>query len=356
MACSWDKVKRIYSSSGTSGLPTFIGVTHHDYDDVWMHISSRSYYSSGFRPGDRVVLTVNIGPFVAGSEIDSFERIECTTIPLPPGNTERVITAFQHGANGLLGTPSYVQYLMTWCSEKGIDTRSLGLKKIALSGEPGAGIPAIRERIQAAFNAIVTETAGISDIAVSIWGECSYQCGMHFCAQEFVMTELIDPETGEKLEFKDGVTGELVYTAIDRECVPLLRFRSRDQVQAWVTKCDCGRTSPRIKIIGRTDDMLIIQGVNVFPSAIKAVITEFKPRTTGEIEIQLTQPGPVARSPLSIRTEYTSEAGNLNELKSEIETTLRNKLVFRAQIELVPEGVLPKYEYKAKLFRKLYEE
>jgi phenylacetate-CoA ligase len=169
------------------------------------------------------------------------------------------------------------------------------------------------------------------------------------------MAELIDPETGKPLEWKDGVTGELVYTAIDRECVPLVRFRSRDHVQAWVSKCDCGRTSPRIRIIGRTDDMLIIKGVNVFPSAIKAVIAEFKPRTTGAIEILLTQPGPAAGSPLPIRAEYTSKAVNLKELKSEIETTLRNKLVFRADIELVPEGILPKSEYKANLIRKLYE-
>jgi phenylacetate-CoA ligase len=102
--------------------------------------------------------------------------------------------------------------------------------------------------------------------------------------------------------------------------------------------------------------MLIVKGVNVFPSAIKEVIAEFKPRTTGAIEIQLTQPGPAVSSPLSIRAEYTSKAVNLEELKSEIEKTIRNKLVFRADIELVPEGVLPKTEYKAKLIKKLYEE
>ena len=356
MACRWDQIKRVYSSSGTSGMPTFIGVTHHDYDDVWMAISERSYYCSGFRSGDRVVVTVNLGPFVAGSEIDAFERIGCTTIPLPPGNTERVIMAFRHGANGLLGTPSYVQYLDAWCHEKGIDTRSLGLRKITVSGEPGAGIPAVREKIQTAFNATVTETAGLSDMAVSIWGECPCQCGMHFCAQEYVMAELIDPETGKPLEWKDGATGELVYTAIDRECVPLVRFRSRDHVQVWVSKCDCGRTSPRIRIIGRTDDMLIIKGVNVFPSAIKAVIAEFKPKTTGAIEILLKQPGPAASTPLPIRAEYTSKAVNLKELKSEIETKLRNKLVFRADVELVPEGILPKSEYKSSLIKKLYEE
>ncbi len=98
MACSWDKVRRIYSSSGTSGRPTYIGVTNHDYDDVWMQISPRAYYCTGFRPGDRVVFTINIGPFVAGSVIDSLERVGCTTVPLAPGNTDRVITSFKLGS------------------------------------------------------------------------------------------------------------------------------------------------------------------------------------------------------------------------------------------------------------------
>jgi phenylacetate-CoA ligase len=355
MTCRWEKVRRIYSSSGTSGRPTYIGLSHHDYDNVWMQIAPRSYYCSGFRPGHQVVLTVNIGPFIAGSELDSIERIGCTTVPLGSGNTERVISSFQLGANALLATPSYVQYIIKWCDDRGIDKHGLGLKKIAVSGEPGAGIPAVRNKMQAAFDAEVTETAGLSDISVSCWGECQYQCGMHFCAQEFVILELINPETGENLELKDGARGELVYTAIDRECVPLLRFRSRDHVELYASQCDCGRTSPRIRIIGRTDDMLIVQGVNVFPTAIKAVVTQFKPRTSGEIEVQLKEPGPSAKAPLPIKVEHTSQPGDLNKLKGQVEQALREKLVFRAEVELVPEGTLPRYEYKGKLVRKLYE-
>ncbi len=356
MACGWEKVTRIYSSSGTTGRPAFMGLTHHDLVDVWLEIASRSRYCGGYGPGDRVVLTVNIGPFAAGSELIAFEKIGCTTIPLPPGNTDRVITAIQLGANGLLATPSYVQYLITWCSRNGIDPKSLGLRKITVSGEPGGSIPAIRDKMQSAFNSFVTETAGLADVAMSIWGECVHQCGMHFCAQEFVFVELIDPTTGQNVELRDGVTGELVYTAIDRECTPVIRFRSRDHVEMWTSKCECGRTSPRIRIIGRTDDMLIIQGANVFPSAIKAVVGDFKPRTTGELEILLAEPGPAAKAPLPIRIEYSPQMGDLENLKSQLESALREKLVFRAQVQLVPEGTLPRYEYKGKLIRKLYEE
>jgi phenylacetate-CoA ligase len=356
MACGWDTVRRIYSSSGTTGRPAYIGLSKHDISNVWLEIASRAHYCNGFRSGDRVVLTINIGPFAAGSELNAFENIGSTTIPLPPGNTERVLTAIRLGANAILGTPSYIQYLITWCSQKGIDHGSLGVKKIAVSGEPGGGIPAIRDKIESAFNAVVTESAGLADMAMSIWGDCEHQAGMHFCAQEFIIAEIIDPDTGRNIDLKDGTRGELVYTAIDRECTPLLRFRSRDHIEVWTSKCGCGRTSPRIRIIGRTDDMLIIQGVNVFPSAIKAVVGDLKPRTTGEMEIQLIEPGPAAKAPLSIKVEYGSEAGNLEHLKTEIETALREKLVFRAQVQLVPEGALPRYEYKGKLIRKLYEE
>ena len=356
MACGWEKIKRIYSSSGTTGRPAFIGVTHHDYDDVWMPISTRARYCGGFKGGDRVVFTANIGPFAAGAELDAFEKIGCTTLPLPPGNTDRVITAMRLGANALLSTPSYVQYLITWCNRNGIEPASLGLKKISVSGEPGGGIPAVREKIQTAFNGFVTETAGLADMAMSVWGECEQQAGMHFCAQEFIIVEIIDPHTGECVEPKDGTRGELVYTAIDRECVPLIRFRSRDHVEIWTSKCECGRTSPRIRIIGRTDDMMIIQGVNVFPSAIKAVIGDFKPLTTGELEIQLAEPGPAAKAPLPIKVEFSAQAADLDQLKARIETALRDKLVFRSEVQLVPEGTLPRYEYKGKLIRKLYEE
>ena len=171
-----------------------------------------------------------------------------------------------------------------------------------------------------------------------------------------MIPQIIDPDTGKTLEWKDGATGELVYTAIDRECCPLLRFRSRDHVVVWSSPCICGRTSPRLRCTGRTDDMLIVLAVNVFPSAIKDVVNSFRPRTSGEIQIQLEAPPPKVEPPLKIKVEQGAEPGDLGQLKKELETVLRAKLVFRADVELVPEASLPRFEYKAKLIRKLYEE
>ena len=358
VACSLDQVQRIYSSSGTSGRPTYIGLTKHDLDDVWLNIISRTYYCIGMRPSDTLVFTLQVGPFVAGATLQGYERIGVTTIPLGPGQTERLISSYRNiGANILMGTPSYAEYFIGWCSQRGIDIRELGIEKVVVAGEPGGSIPAVREKIETAYDAICVEAMGIGDLSPSIWGECpEAKQGMHFCAQEFIFVELIDPESGEPIDWADGAKGELVYTALDRECVPLIRFRSRDHVEVWATPCVCGRTSPRVRVMGRTDDMLIVLGVNVFPSAIKAVASQFQPQTTGYVGIQLREPGPRIQPPLPVKIEYGSEASDLQRLKADLETALREKLVFRASVELVPEGTLPRSEYKGRLVRKLYEE
>jgi len=155
---------------------------------------------------------------------------------------------------------------------------------------------------------------------------------------------------------KDGAEGELVYTLIDRECCPVVRFRTRDRITVFTGPCECGRTSFRTRCIGRTDDMLIVLGVNVFPSAIKDVITFFRPRTTGDMIVLLDKPGPKVEPPLKVQVECASGEKDLDALKKELEKVLRDKLVFRADVELVPEGTLPRYEMKAKYIRKLYEE
>ena len=197
---------------------------------------------------------------------------------------------------------------------------------------------------------------GNADVAPIIFGECLARQGMHYSAQEFVISELVDPNTGEQVEITDGAEGELVYTHIDRECVPLVRFRSHDFITVWTDRCECGRTGFRIRCTGRTDDMLKIRGVTVFPSAIKDVIASFRPRTTGELEIQLETPPPVVEPPLKVRVEYSkSFTGDLEQLKREVEEGLRGRLVFSSQIDLVTEGTLPRFEMKATYVKKLYQ-
>jgi len=227
----------------------------------------------------------------------------------------------------------------------------LGFKKLVVGAEPGGGVPSIRKKLQETFGATVKEGLGNSDAAPIIFGECQYQQGMHFCAQEYIVCELIDPETGDSIDMVDGSQGELVYTLIEREACPVVRFRTRDRVIVWTDPCTCGRTSFRVRCVGRTDDMLLVRGVNVFPSAIKDVVASFSPRTTGDMLVLLDKPGPSADPPLKIQVEYGTSVSDLIDLKAEIEKEIRNRLVVSSNVELVPEGTLPRYEMKAKLVK-----
>jgi phenylacetate-CoA ligase len=358
VAAPMEKIIRIHSSSGTTGVPSFVGITKHD-QRVWTEITSRSLYTWGVRPDDVIIHAVGLTFFVGGLPVkDAIEMIGATFVPIGTGASDRVVSTTQLlRANVIHCTPSYAIYLGDYIRSKlKMDPSGLGIKKVICGAEPGGGIPSIRKKIQEDFGCLVTEGLGNSDAAPIIFGECPNQKGMHFCAQEYILCELIDPDTGEVLEMKEDATGELVYTLIDREACPLIRFRTRDRITVWTSPCECGRTSFRTRCIGRTDDMLIVLGVNVFPSAVKDVVTSLRPKTTGEIRILLNQPGPKVDPPMKIEVEYSKNISDLQSFKGEIENLLREKLVFKADIHPVPEGTLPRYEMKAKLVRKLYEE
>lgn len=355
-AVPMEQVVRVYSTSGTTGRPTFIGLTRHDIK-VWREITSRALWTGGFRPNSIIPLVV--APYlIAGSYADAIENIGATFIPIGVGATDRLIGAFQNiGANAFLATSSFPLHFAESLRRHNVEPESLGIKLILAGGEPGASIPSVRQKVEETFGCTFLEMMGNGDMAGEIWSECKYKRGMHFIGQGIVHPEIINPDSGEVLEIREGTQGELVYTSIDRECIPLIRFRTRDHVVVTQTSCECGRTGFGIRCIGRTDDMLIVQGVNVYPSAIRNIVSSLAPRTTGAIEVQLKEPPPDGWSPpIKIKVEHGKEPGDLATLKNEIEALLREKLIFRSDVELVPPDTLPKYEYKAKLVRKLYEE
>jgi phenylacetate-CoA ligase len=172
---------------------------------------------------------------------------------------------------------------------------------------------------------------------------------MHLGARGFVHPEVIDPETGEALPLEDGVSGELVLTHLLHRAAPLLRFRTRDHVRVWTSRCACGRTSPRVRCIGRTDDMLIVRGVNVFPQAIREVVHEFAPQVSGQILVRPRTPGVKQEPPLPVRVELGRETSGDTGLADAISARVREALLVRTQVELVPWGSLPRSEYKSKL-------
>ncbi len=335
---------RIYSTSGTTGTPSYIPLTATDLDN-WIAGSSSSYAASGIEPGQRIVSTYNAGPFAAGAALASFERIGLTHIPVGTGNTERLIRAIELlKPEAAVLTPSYAAYL----AER-YDLRDSSVQRVLVAGEPGGGEPAFRAALEDGWGARVTEAMGIGDIGVSLWGECEHQDGMHLGARGFVHAELIDPATGEAIAMDDGAEGELVLTHLRHRAAPLLRFRTRDHVRVRTSPCPCGRTGPRIRCIGRTDDMLIVRGVNVFPAAVREVVSAFAPEVSGHILVKPSAPGVKQEPPLPVAVELARDARPGVELADTIRESLRGALVVQTRVELVPWGTLQRSEYKSKL-------
>jgi phenylacetate-CoA ligase len=284
--------------------------------------------------------TYNAGPFVAGAALDAFDSLGVAHIPLGTGNTERLIQALRRlQPHTMVTTPSYALHI----SEK---AEIRGLKRILVAGEPGGGEPAFRKTLEERYGARVYEVMGIGDVAASLWGECPEQAGMHFSGDPAIHVELIDPESGTPVQMSDGARGELVYTHLRREAAPLLRFRSGDHVQVWTSRCGCGRTSLRVRCIGRTDDMLIVRGVNVFPSAIRELVGKFQPRVTGALLIRPRRRGVRQDPPLPVVVEgEVSDA----QLGGAIEAQIRSTLLVATEVKIVPPRSLPRSEYKSKL-------
>jgi phenylacetate-CoA ligase len=340
------EIARIYSTSGTTGAPSYVPLTAGDLDN-WITASARSYAASGITAGQRIVSTYNAGPFVAGAALASFERIGLTHIPIGTGNTERLVRAVELlEPEAVVLTPSYAAHLA-----ENFDLRTSSVERILVAGEPGGGEPAFRAQLEEGWGAKVTEAMGIGDIGVSLWGECEEQDGMHLGARGFVHAELIEPETGDAIEMDDGATGELVLTHLRHRAAPLLRFRTRDHVRVRTSPCPCGRTAPRIRCFGRTDDMLIVRGVNVFPSAIREVVSAFAPGVSGHVLIRPQSAGVKQEPPLPVSVELGRGSGADDGLADAIRERLREVLVVQTSVELVPWGTLRRSEYKSTLIR-----
>jgi phenylacetate-CoA ligase len=338
------EIVRIYSTSGTTGAPSYIPLTAADLDN-WVTASARSYAASGIAAGQRIVSTYNAGPFVAGAALAAFDRIGLSHIPVGTGNTERLIAAIEAlRPEAAVLTPSYAAYLA-----ENYDVRGSSVERVLVAGEPGGGEPAFRAQLEEGWGARVTEAMGIGDIGVSLWGECEEQDGMHLGARGFVHAELIDPETGVALELEDGASGELVLTHLQHRAAPLLRFRTRDHVEVWTSPCPCGRTGPRVRCIGRTDDMLIVRGVNVFPSAVREVVGAFAPEVSGHIVVRPHKPGVKQDPPLPVTVELGRGVVAEAALADAIRDRLRDVLVVQTRVELVEWGTLQRSEYKSKL-------
>lgn len=355
-AAALGDIVQALSSSGTTGQPMYYALTARDVE-VFTDAIATTWFTAGLRKDDVVAHLVGL-PMVAGGlpYADGFRRIGATLCWLGGFPTERILREMRRlRTTALLATTSFGLYLAEQWDAVGRDTGvPSALRKVLCGGEPGLNQPEIRERITRGLGIThLREVMGLGDVISAMWGECEAHDGMHFNAQRHVAIELIDPDSGAVLPWQAGATGEIVYTAFARDATPLVRYRSRDHALVTGTQCRCGRSSPRIRCIGRTDDMLIYKAMNVFPTAIRDLIAQ---RFAGSVEPMLriwkehkdqvrfddAIPVDVEAAPGLPGTEHAA-------LAQQIEALVRARLQVRIAVTVLAAGSLPRSAYKNSL-------
>lgn len=355
------EVVRVHASSGTTGRPTFFALTKEDLR-TWDVIMGRTFYMTGMRPGDRYAVLGNLSMFSGGvPAVTATAAIGALGVPIgAQAGTERTLELVKLlGANIMGATPSFAVHLSEVIKQvTGASARDLNLKYLMVGGEPGGQLPSLRQQITEDWGCPIRDLMGIGEFAAACWGESEDESGMHFCGLPEVYIELIDHDTGEVLAWEDGAEGEIVYSAVRREATPLIRFRSHDQVRVRMDEVPSGRTAPRVTPIGRTDDMLLVRGINVFPSAVRDIVGSFSPRTTGHLRIVLFKPGPLVEPPLPIDVEVSNSVAESDraQLVHEITENIRRSLTFNPDIRLVAEGSLERTSLKTQFIRKAFNE
>ncbi|MCZ7526694.1 MAG: AMP-binding protein [Acidimicrobiia bacterium] len=353
-------IVRVHASSGTTGVPTFFALTANDVR-TWDTIMGRCFYTVGMRATDTYALLGNLSMFVGGiPAVTASSSIGATALPIgATAGTDKTLELVQALNTTVMGaTPSFAGYLGELVEKfLGVKATELGIRLMTVGGEPGGQIPAVRDQIRSVWDCEIRDVMGMGEMAGACWAESDDESGMHFCGLAEVHLELIDHETGEPKPFEDGADGELVYTAVEREATPLLRFRSHDHVLVQMYETPSGRTAPRITTLGRTDDMLLVRGINVFPSAVRDVVASFVPETTGHIRIVLEKPGPLVQPPLPVEVEVASAvpAGEREDLSRRVAERIKSRLNFTPQVRLVEEGALPRTSLKTQYILKAYE-
>lgn len=343
-AAEWSDVVQVQASSGTTGSPAYVGLTRQDRDH-WAEMTARGLYASGIRPGDRVLHGFSMSKgFVGGIPIwQGIERIGAVDIPIgADGGVDRLLIAARDARpRCIVGTPNFLLYLAGAASDvAGVAASGLGVRRLVVGGEPGGGIPAIREGLQARWDAMCCEVMGGTDLGCVYWAEADDQRGMYFVAPDFILAELIEPATGEPVAWREGATGELVYSSLQRQASPVLRFRSGDHVTVTAMGGPGGRTTPAIRCFGRTDDMLIVRGVNLFPSAVQDVVSALQPLVGGVVRVLADFEGHTTQDNLKLLVERAPGVPPEADAATaaQVEARVRNALAVKADVTLVRHG------------------
>jgi phenylacetate-CoA ligase len=336
-----DTLVRLHVTSGTTGEPVAIGFTRADHA-ANCAIGGAAFRIAGVRPGHTIAHCLNYALYAGGiADHMALEDTGATVVPVGVGQSRRLLELIPAlGIDAIFGTLSFPAHLAARAREAGMDPRALGVRHVVTAGEPGAGLGAVRREIESAWGATVADTFGMSDVWSTMAGECGAGEGLHVTTEGHAILELVDPDSGAPVALEDGAAGELVWTHLRREASPLLRYRSGDLATVWTAPCRCGRTTPRIRIDGRTDDMLRVQAVNVHPGAIGAVLEG----VAGAGRHAVVADGDPIAAPLRVYVETSAGAPAPEAIAAELHTRLRARF---AVFTLAP-GTLPVAEHKTR--------
>ena len=342
------EIVRVHASSGTTGKPTVVGYTRNDLN-MWAEVVTRALCMSGVHKNDIVQVAYGYGLFTGGLGLHyGTENLGATVIPISGGNTKKQIQLMQDfGTSVIACTPSYALYLAEVMQEMGIDPETLKLRVGIFGAEPWS--ENMRKEIELKLNLKAIDIYGLSEVVgPGVSCECEYQAGMHINEDHFI-PEIIDPETLEPLP--PGRLGELVFSTVTKEGIPILRYRTRDLTRLIYDRCACGRTLVRMeKCTGRTDDMLIIRGVNVFPSQIESVLLEMS-ETEPHYLLIVDREGSLDVLKLLVEVQeqfFSDEIRELEALRKKIAGNIQSTLGVSVDVKLVEPKTIERTAGKAK--------
>ncbi|MCX5997188.1 MAG: phenylacetate--CoA ligase family protein [Chloroflexi bacterium] len=357
MPVSIDDLDYMATTTGTSGIPTPYPLTRSDINNIWGEVMVRGSWRAGIRSNDRVLYCFALSMVIAGiPSMIGIQNLGCMILPVGAEAKSERILMMQALFRGTVyaGTPSLAEYLIEQSPKVlGKPVGDLGFRALVCGGEPGAGIPEVRAKLENAYG------CRLYDSGAGFGFSCDHEeyQGMHWLGDDLCYYELVDPETKAPLPFENGAEGEAVFTSLAGDGMALIRNSLGDIHQIFTDPCPCGRSGFRYKVIGRSDDMLKVKGVMVYPGSIKGVINEFVPRVTGEMRIVLDERPPRVVPPLKIKVEY-AEGTTMQELEAlanEITESMSRRIKINPQILWIEPGSLERSHYKGKTFEKLYE-
>jgi phenylacetate-CoA ligase len=349
-------LRRVHTTSGSSGSPLYIGLTARDIEEA-VCAGRRAFLCAGVECGDVLVHCLNYCMWAGGvTDHLSLEAAGATVIPFGVGHTGRLIEVIRATrANAISCTPSYMARLQVVLQDSlGLAPRDLGLRKGFFGGEGGLQDGPVRGRIEETWGIqAIDANYGMSDVLSIFGSECPHRRGLHFHAQGLLQLELIDPVTNSPRLIRDGASGEMVLTSLTREAQPVLRYRTRDMVTiAGTGRCACGRTSLRFYIRGRSDDMVVVSGINVYPNAVRRLLSEKPAWFGGQFEMVLESPPPIQH--LLLRAELAVGTRENDAARDWLLRQCQERLSFTPRLALLSYGDLPRTDGKTKHVRHGY--